>query len=176
MTIATRGLTAAQLKLNAAMMANPWTLLAAGVVAVGAAAYKATKQINDFNGAIKEPENTLAGVSQQINMVQGKIAELEDKAKRGGNAARGYARRIAELRQKLLELKGQYDVLVNVRVNYEKFGVQETAGFYGPAFANNTPPKPKTDLADVLDKKDRKTRTYGRPRRLKETVFCTPDR
>ena len=106
--------------LAGAMAALPWVAAAAGVTALAVAAYNGTKSINDFNEALKKPASTLQEYQSKIDLVKGRLAELEERQVGAGNAARGYQRQIRDLRAELENLEGTYDVFVRVNTQYNE--------------------------------------------------------
>lgn len=102
------------LKIAVAALTGPVGLLAAGAVAVGVGAFAATKKINDFNSAINKVTSSSAETKTQIDLVKGRLKELEGGLDGSGNSARGLKRQIQELKKKLEELEGTYKVQIEI--------------------------------------------------------------
>jgi tape measure domain-containing protein len=121
--------------LKIAMLAVPWVLLAAGLTAVGVAAYKATQRIR----TMREVMNTAGGTTKELKSamvtLENEIKRIEKKMEQGGNQARGYKRQIEELKKALENVKGIYDIQVRLRAFLDTRGVDTASldqGFYGP--------------------------------------------
>jgi TP901 family phage tail tape measure protein len=144
----TKALTLAQAALNSVMLLNPWVALAAGLTAVGVAAFKATQKINDMRAKMNDTSGSVQTLRSRMVDIQNEIVRVTENMEGAGNSARGMKRKVEELKAALENLKGVYEVEVALRAFLDTSGVDTAsldAGFFGPAGGAI---KPKNTIVD----------------------------
>ena len=130
--------------LNATVLLNPWTALAAGVAAVAVSFYNAAKEKERFDalmrsGSAEDLKEEILRLEQQLASAEQKTASYSSELRGVGQDA-GYASlEIAKTKNLLESLKSEY----RVRLLFERVGVTPDSRFFGPGFAApKAQPKP----------------------------------
>lgn len=100
----------------AAALLNPFVALAAGVVAVGAAAFGASQKINEMRNKMKDLSGSSDELRTRADELKAEIKRLEGNLQGAGNSARGAKRKIDELKAALEAIEGTYTVRLNFEI------------------------------------------------------------
>ena len=125
--LAFAGLTAAVGALNAAVLANPWVLAAAGLVALGVAAFNATSSMRLLNDAVNGNLDGVEDLQGAKKRLQDQLVKTEQQIAKGGRSAIVAKEKFDKLKKAIDNIDREILIRVRIQEIREKFGIDPNA-------------------------------------------------
>ena len=125
--IAFAGLTAVVNTLTASLLANPWALAAAGLVALGVAAFNATKSMQFLNDAVAGNLDGVEDLQGAKKRLQDQLVKTEQQIAKGGRSAIVAKEKLEKLKTAIDNIDREITIRVRIQEIREKFGIDPNA-------------------------------------------------
>ena len=113
--------------LTIAALAGPWVALAAGLTAVGVAAYNATKSFQQLEDAAKGNLDEVKDLEGATAKYKAELVKAEEQLRKGGRQAVIAKQKIDKLKRALDAIEGEKVIRIRIQEIREKFGIDPNA-------------------------------------------------